>query len=375
MTIQTVINNKNSMILCTDIRQTIDDYKSYIGVKKIFEIKENTPYGIMINGLMEFEGVPLETLIGEFKQNLNEFDDIKKIKNRLITFLGESTPHTSTDDYLTEVLEPFKIRLNESIEEDGFKYAIDNKSFTLIPTFVKEYSNFDSEFHDLIPEGYDEEEYNLKIWRIFSHELNFEGSQIILAGYNKKHHYGSLFVFNIYYNNYGEIILKETESIENCDEPYIRVYAMNEEAYAFITGVSSDFEEYIKSHIRDTDEEILMNMEWYLKDNDFENYKDILEVLKKELNNKFFDLIQTIDTFKIDMLEDTSYSCEYVPRQLLCDFADSLIKLTALKQKLSLDLETVSSESDMALITKTGNFKWIKYNEEIVQIQLKTIKK
>ena len=366
MTIQTVINNKNSMILCTDIRQTIDDYKSYIGVKKIFEIKENTPYGIMINGLMEFEGVPLETLIGEFKQNLNEFDDIKKIKKELITFLSESTPHTSTDDYLTEVLEPFKIRLNESIEEDGFKYAIDNKSFTLIPTFVKEYSNFDSEFHDLIPEGYDEEEYNLKIWRIFSHELNFEGSQIILAGYNKKHHYGSLFVFNIYYNNYGEIILKETESIENCDEPYIRVYAMNEEAYAFITGVSSDFEEYIKSHIRDTDEEILMNMEWYLKDNDFENYKDILEVLKKELNNKFFDLIQTIDTFKIDMLEDTSYSCEYVPRQLLCDFADSLIKLTALKQKLSLDLETVSSESDMALITKTGNFKWIKYNEEIV---------
>lgn len=141
---------------------------------------------------------------------------------------------------------------------------------------------------------------------------------------------------------------------------------MNEEAYAFITGVSSDFENHIKSHMRETDEEILRNMEWYLKDNDFENYKEILEALEEELDGRFFDLTQTIDTFKLNTLEYTSNSCEYVPRQLLCDFADSLIKLTALKQKLSLDLETVSSESDIALITKTENFKWIKYNEEIV---------
>lgn len=366
MTIQTVINNKTSMILCTDIRQTIDDFKSYIGVKKIFDIRENTPYGIMINGLMEFEGVPLETLIGEFKQNLKEFDDIKKIKRELIGFISENTPHTSTDDYLTEVLESFKIRLIESIKEDGFKYTIDNNSFRLIPDFVKKYSNFDREFYDIIPDGYDRKEYNLKIWRIFSHELDFEGSQIIIAGYDKKSHYGSLLVFNIYYNNYGKIVLKEMESIENCDEPYIRVFAMNEEAYAFITGVSSDFENHIKSHMIDSAEEILMNMEWYLKDKNYENSQDILEVLKKELNNKFFDLTQTIDTFKLDTLEYTSNSCEYVPRQLLCDFADSLIKLTALKQKLSLDLETVSSESDMALITKTGNFKWIKYTNEIV---------
>ena len=62
----------------------------------------------------------------------------------------------------------------------------------------------------------------------------------------------------------------------------------------------------------------------------------------------------------------TSSCCEYLPRQLLCDLTDSLIKLTALKQKLSLDLETVSSESDIALITKTDNLKWIKYSEEII---------
>ena len=55
-----------------------------------------------------------------------------------------------------------------------------------------------------------------------------------------------------------------------------------------------------------------------------------------------------------------------MPRQLLCDLAGSLIKLTALKQKLSYDLETVSSENDIAVITKSENLKWAKYTDEIV---------
>jgi len=55
-----------------------------------------------------------------------------------------------------------------------------------------------------------------------------------------------------------------------------------------------------------------------------------------------------------------------MPRQLLCDLADSLIKLIALKQKLSYDLETVSSENDIASITKSENLKWAKYTDEIV---------
>ena len=156
------------------------------------------------------------------------------------------------------------------------------------------------------------------------------------------------------------------ESIENCAEPYIRIYAMNEEAYAFITGISSDFEDFIKNNLIDANEEILINVEWYLKNNNIRNSEEILKVLKNELKSRFLDLTETIDNYKLNMIEDTSYSCEYVPRQLLCDFADSLIKLTALKQKLSLELETVSSESDIALITKASNFEWIKYNDEII---------
>lgn len=362
MTIQAIISNKTSMILCTDLQQTIDEYKSYIGVKKIFEIKKNKPLGIMINGFMDFEGVPLETLISEFKEKLGKTNNPKKIKEEFILFLSNSTPYTPIEDYLSPVLESFKNNLAECFEENGFLYTINTQSFRTIPEFIKGHSGFSDEFHDIIPEKYDKEEYNLKIWRIFSYELEFYGTQVIIAGYDDNHHYGSLHVINIYCNDHGKIIFKDIESIENCDEPYIRVFAMNQEAYAFISGVSDDFEEFIKTNLKNANKDILNNLEWFLMEKNIENSNEILDKIKDELDLSFSDLNYLIDNYKINTIQKMANSCEYVPRQVLCDFANSLIKLTALKQKLSLDLETVSSESDIALITKTTNFKWVKYN-------------
>ena len=50
-----------------------------------------------------------------------------------------------------------------------------------------------------------------------------------------------------------------------------------------------------------------------------------------------------------------------MPLPIICSLADYLIKITALKQKLSSELETVSSETDIAIVTKVNNFKWEKH--------------
>jgi hypothetical protein len=366
MTIQAVILNKGSLILASDMAITMDVYKSYTGVKKIFEINENVPMGIMINGLMDFEKVPIETLIGEFKSQVKGFRSVEKVKDDFLKFLSKNTPYTFRDDYLAKILIKFKDRLCYEILDDGFDEAISNKPSKEIPPFVKKYHNFDEEFLDIIPESYDKPLFNLKIWEIFSHELSLEGTGIIFAGFDKAHHYPSLFVINVYCNDYGNIIYEEVESYVNCEEPLIRVYAINEEAYSFMTGVSDDFEIHIKNHIKETNEEIVENMKWYLENENITETEKILTNLKTELDNSYIELSITINDFKLDMLEDTYDSCEYLPRQILSELANSLIKLTALKQKISLDLETVSSENDILLITKPYNVKWLKFTEEIV---------
>jgi len=74
------MSNKGSLILASDLAVTMEDYKSYVGVKKIFEFKD-FPAGIMINGLMDFENIPLETLICEFINKYKDFESIEKLKN------------------------------------------------------------------------------------------------------------------------------------------------------------------------------------------------------------------------------------------------------------------------------------------------------
>lgn len=142
---------------------------------------------------------------------------------------------------MNELLETFKQNLINLLLEEDFDNVINNKQKKSIPEFVKNYSNFDNEFLELIPNEYDKKKYNLKIWEIFAFELSFEGTGIIIAGFDKSHHYPSFFVFNIYFNNNGNIVFEDVESQINCEEPLIRVYAINEEAYSFITGVRNDF--------------------------------------------------------------------------------------------------------------------------------------
>ena len=43
-----------------------------------------------------------------------------------------------------------------------------------------------------------------------------------------------------------------------------------------------------------------------------------------------------------------------------------MIHITALKQKLSSEVESVGGESDVAMISKWNNFQWIKHENRIV---------
>ena len=71
-------------------------------------------------------------------------------------------------------------------------------------------------------------------------------------------------------------------------------------------------------------------------------------------------ITKNIKKYKVNAFSETSESTNHLPKIVLWDLSDYLIKLTALKQKLSPYSETVSSETEIAFIQKTHNFKWVK---------------
>ena len=93
---------------------------------------------------------------------------------------------------------------------------------------------------------------------------------------------------------------------------------------------------------------------------------EILKITEKILNDEYSDLTNEIDYFQLTSIEDTAQSIEFIPKNLLCILADEIIRLTAIKQRISSEKEYVSIKSHISLMTKSHGFKWVKFDEEIL---------
>lgn len=95
MTSEVIIMNRNAMALAADSAVTVGNIKTYNGVNKLFYISNNPPIGIMIFGSADFENIPMETLIKEFKRktDFNKINDIESIKNEFLIYLAKNTPN------------------------------------------------------------------------------------------------------------------------------------------------------------------------------------------------------------------------------------------------------------------------------------------
>ena len=346
----------------------MSDGKTYDGMRKIFKLTDLLPAEIMFNGNADFENFSMETLISKFTHTVDfeELKTVENIKNKFIEFLSQNTKSTDINGYLQEVIGYFKEDLIVKIDADGFGNVIADARRKEVLPFVENYPDFDDEFFDIIPDGNDKQECNLIIWEMFSYSLSFEGTGIIFAGFDIDNDFPSFFEINIHCNNNGEIIYEEVDSRLNCEDPYLKVFAINEEAYTFITGVNSNFEEELKEYIKVSNELFIEEIRDFLENENINDIDKIISICKTVINERYSDLTEYFEEFRLDTLEYTSFTIEYLPHWLLCDLADYLIQITALKQKISSEIESVSMDADVTLMTRYGGLKWVKYNYERV---------
>ena len=103
-----------------------------------------------------------------------------------------------------------------------------------------------------------------------------------------------------------------------------------------------------------------------LTENNINNRDKIPDIVKNELNEEYSPLEEDIEKYRLDAINDTTKSIEYLPRRLICEFLDTINQLTVIKQQTSCEIETVSKKSHICLITKSYGFQWIKFDSEIL---------
>ena len=276
MTVQCGIYNMQNIIFASDSAVTTPDGKKYTGIQKIFKISDIHPAKMMINGYMEFEKIPLKTLISDFtkKTDMRKLKTVKEISNAFISFLHENTETSTIDEYIKETLKYFKQDLNCEIRKHGFEKTLKSKQKKPIPQFLRKYKNFDDEFKELIPPEKRKKRYTKILWEIFSMEFNYLGTGVVIAGNNIDSYYPSFIELNIHYNDSEGVFYDIVESKFDFEESIIRVYAINNEGYTFLTGSNENYSEFIKCSVEYIRQIMLENLIMELKKEKIEKYKE-----------------------------------------------------------------------------------------------------
>lgn len=335
MTSQVLTINKKEIIMSTEDVETLSDEKTYTGVEKLFDISKKPAIGLMFHGPPIFEGIPMETLINEFKENIKtkRLTNVLDAKFNLLQFIATVTPKQNLDSFIEHYLIIFKSDLKEhfeNIDEKNF-YEELNSYQKETPPFLRKYSIDYNYFDDILPKFVknNKKEINLQLWKAFSELITYGGIGIVIAGFDDKNHFGSFTHFNMIINNMGKIEIEEIETRLNITEPLIRVYATRTGADLFLNGIDYQMEEKLVT--------TLVNQHH----------------LKKE------SIKYSINEMKIDFKKSIENSIEWLPKKERIELNYTLIYLTALKQRISPNIETVGRNISSCILEKDKELEWI----------------
>lgn len=187
---------------------------------------------------------------------------------------------------------------------------------------------------------------------------------LVFAGFAETDLFPTLYTFEIDGALMGQI-KKRAEApitVNRSDvSAVISPFAQREMVDRFITGIDPEFEdaipEYLERQIQKTGEQIIASI------------PSITPNLKRGLDRKLRDaVVAAVDEFKTQAMENTKvgYRKEiydmvtFMPKQELANFAESLVNITSIKRKVSVGQETVGGPIDVAVISKSDGFVWVR---------------
>lgn len=408
MTAEIAILNKSAVALAADSAGTTAN-KIYNTQNKLFNLNKYFPIGCMIYGNSHFVGIPWETIIKMYRakyQLEEEKDTIEAVAEDFIQFVENQVNFNNYHniDFLRErVRNLFTYILNSVTEEIGEETA--NGVIQTEQVIIEKYkrivdlttqnisglgylnrfdlsdenfilTNFESLFDELrtniIPDFPKDIQTIKKLYKLvavlFTHSwFNMsELTGIVFSGFGKKEFLPSNCSFEVDGIANGKLRVrnKKYESLEKMKGTYacLRPYADTDMIHSFMKGVHPYYEDILRSCF-----EGAINS----YNNSLQNMPEI-----SVLGANADDLIKRLKEFNKQIVLDTSKQLNEVirfnytepilntigllPKDELALMAESLVNITSLKKRFSVDAETVGGAIDVAVISKGDGFIWIK---------------
>jgi len=418
MTAEIAVLNKSAVALATDSAVTISDgdgpLKIYETADKLFEMSETQPIGIMIYNGMQFLGVPMDTIVKEFRRHSKTFDSIEDASREFLRHLYEyvdEAPDKEISKCISAVVSPIVEQISSEIDknvykklEEIFKQLIEED----VPSSKEEFGDLTGNAIDAVLAGYEEilarlseatllprkdkksqkqkykklteqavagaigvfaQAYTARIVDIALKLLRSDyisGSKIgiVFAGFGTNERFPTLVSYEIDGVFEAKIRCFKTDRCDidrNGPRAYVRPFAQKDMVDRFLNGL----DDRLRGDITKYFEETVGRISEFILDEIVFTDADDGEKLKKLAAEAEADFVRKLDEeafefFKARSRREIVDMVEFMPKPELARMAEALIDLTSIKRKVSQGLETVGGPVDVAIISKNDGFVWVK---------------
>ncbi len=407
MTAEIAIMNKEAVAIAADSAVTFKGergQKIFQSANKIFCLSKYHPVGIMIYGNANFMGVPWESIVKIYRNELEKREfphlcdyarDFRKWLIRPKLFPSEEQESYvkgciySYFAYIRDVICNAVENLFEAdreIRDEEIK-AIAKEKITEIHETWKQCKPLPS-----IPRGFESKikkrylsvikkakkdvfeklsldlsttrkltEIAINLFLKCPNQFGYSGrSGIVIAGFGAKDIFPSIQCLEI--EGIVEDVLKYWEkgnaTIDFHKRAAIVPFAQSEMVATFMEGVDPGYEmelEKVFEKIITTFGEVL------------QNYQNKIAKLTKKTSEKIEfsiltqNILEQLNKYrKENFVNPITQVVSILPKNELAAMAESLVNLTSFKRRISLDMETVCEPIDVAVISKGDGFIWIK---------------
>lgn len=422
MTAEIAILNRSAVALATDSAVTIDTPsgpKIYESANKLFVLIKGHPVGVMIYDTAEHLGVPWETVIKAYRmsrRNVVAFPTLLEYASDFLGFLStapEVFPAELHVGYLADIAMRRAIAVGRRVGERKLVHLAGggrSTSVAIVRRFLKEAIASEFALWRSLPDGpwasaIDPRSIGHQQQRLIDSQVraglqgepvtvkhladvrqltleslrklpvNLEGqpldprSGIVIAGFGADEYFPRLFPYELFGAVDGELRYRPVQSLQAVISPEnpaaIVPFAQREMVDGFMTGMNSIFQndlfQYISSVSSAFPDAVLDLVRRHIGAHSSSVESALSGAAASWALGVVRQLQAEINRLKNEQASPVVDSVSFLPKDELASMAESLVNLTSLKRRISIqDPQTVGGPVDVAVISRGDGFVWIK---------------
>jgi hypothetical protein len=407
MTAEIAVLNKSAVALAADSALTISagkkEEKIYFSADKLFELSHRNPIGVMIYNGLQFMQIPLHVIISDYRAQCSAADRVVDAADRFLHHLAEvgmSAPQNVHDQAVANILLPLIEQMRDRLAARMEVWA---KTAKLGDDLPKQLAVLHDEVLSVFERIFGQRppaDFIGGVPRLTSSRLalieSISGSYpatdvairqrvveickkallrsplspnltgIVIAGFGAKDAFPTLVSYEIDGLVFGKLKYRRTNFVDidrkkDGDRARVLPFAQKEMVERFLYGLDGSIERDIATFSRQTIPEIRNRILSRI-----EMEEGAKKLLASEISGAETAFIKSLIDEGFEAIRSKSKSAieemvEFMPKPELATMAEALVNLTSIKRRVfSRGMETVGGPIDVAVISKSDGFIWVK---------------